>query len=124
MLQCAHLPSSLSGESLYKGLHAVICQHGGVVDELVVAVLLVLDGKAVWHQRVPMVELVEFHSNAVPVLELHPKKELWIELQAQVVATEMLDIVFNYDFDGLTWEEGKLWVHLLPRVKQAVFDLA
>lgn len=103
-----HLPGLLPGEGLHQGLHAVVGQHAGVVDELLVAVPLPADEEVVGHQRVPVVELVELHGDAVLVLELHPEDELGVELQPQVVPAEVLDVVLNDDLDGLPWEERRL----------------
>lgn len=55
----------------------------------------------------PVIELVELHRNAIPVLELLPKQQLRVKLEAQVVPTEVLDIVFNDDLNGLPWAEGE-----------------
>lgn len=60
----------LLGEGLHQCLHTVVHEHGGVVEELLVAVLLSLDDEGVGHQPMPVIELVELHRDAIPVLEL------------------------------------------------------
>lgn len=98
---------NLLGKGLHQCLHAVVHEHGGVVEELLVAVLLSLDDEGVGHQPVPVIELVELHGDAILVLELRPKQELGVELEAQVVPTEVLDIIFNNDLNGLPWAGEK-----------------
>lgn len=97
----------LLGKGLHQCLHAVVHEHGGVVEELLVAVLLPLDDEGVGHQPVPVIELVELHRDAIPVLELGPKQQLGVELEAQVVPTEVLDVVFNNYLNGLPWAGEK-----------------
>lgn len=76
-----------------------------VKHKLVVAVDLILDLKVVGHQRVPVIQSVEFRSNAVLVLEALTEEKLWVKLELEVVATQMLNVVLDHDFDGLTCEE-------------------
>lgn len=98
---------NLLGKGFHQCLHTIVQEHGGVVEELLVAVLFLLDDEGVRHQPVPVIELVELHRNAIPVLELLPKQQLRVKLEAQVVPTEVLDIVFNDDLNGLPWAEGE-----------------
>lgn len=49
----------------------------------------------------PVIELVELHRDAIPVLELRPKQQLGVELEAEEVPTEMLDVVFDDNLNGL-----------------------
>ena len=98
---------NLLGKGLHQRLHAVVHEHGGVVEELLVAVLFPLDDEGVGHQPVPVIELIELHCDAIPVLELRPKQQLGVELEAQVVPAEVLDIVFNDDLNGLPWAGGE-----------------
>lgn len=109
---------SLHGKGLCQGLHAIVHEHGGVVEELLVAVLLSLDGEGVGHQRVPVVELVELHRNAIPVLELLLKQQLRVELEVQEVPAEVLDVVLNDDLDGLPWAGGERRKHQRGRPPQ------
>lgn len=55
----------------------------------------------------PVIELVEFHRYAIPVLELCPEQQLGVKLEAQVVPAEVLNIVFNDDLNGLPWLRGR-----------------
>lgn len=55
----------------------------------------------------PVIELVELHRDAIPVLELRPKQQLGVKLEAQVVPAEVLDIVFDDDLNGLPWAGGE-----------------
>lgn len=109
---------SLHGKGLRQGLHAIVHKHGGVVEELLVAVLLSLDDEGVGHQRVPVVELVELHRNAIPVLELLLEQQLRVELEVQEVPTEVLDVVLNDDLDGLPWAGGERRKHQPGRPPQ------
>lgn len=100
-------PRSLLGKGLHQGLHAIVQEHGGVVEKLLVAVRFPLDDEGVRHQPVPVIELVELHRDAIPVLELPPEQQLGVKLEAQEVPAEVLDVVFNDDLDGLPWAGGE-----------------
>lgn len=63
---------------------------------------LVLDLKCVRHQRVPVVQCVELRCDAVLILELLAEEELGVKLKLEVVAAQVLNVVLNHDFDGLT----------------------
>lgn len=102
-----HHPRGLLGKGLHQGLHAIVQEHGGVVEKLLVAVLFPLDDEGVWHQPVPVIELVELHRDAIPVLELPPEQQLGVELEAEEVPAEVLHVVFNDDLDGLPWAGGE-----------------
>lgn len=85
--------------------------HGGVEDKLLVVVLHLFDVKRVGHQRVPVVQGVELRRDAVLVLETLVEEELWVELELEVVATEMLHVVLNHDLDGLTYRTNySIWL--------------
>lgn len=98
---------NLLGKGLHQRLHTVVHEHGGVVEELLVAVLLPLDDEGVGHQPVPVIELVELHRDAIPILELCPKQQLGVELEAEEVPAEVLDIIFNDNLNGLPWAGGE-----------------
>lgn len=87
-------------------LHQVadpILRHYGVVEEkLGVCKELVLDLKGVGHERMPVVQRVELRCNAVLVLETLAEEELGVKFKLEVVAAQVLNIVLNYNFDGLT----------------------
>lgn len=98
---------NLLGKGFHQRLHAVVQEHGGVVEELLVVVLFPLDDEGVGHQPMPVIELVELHRDAIPVLELRPKQQLGVKLEAEEVPTEVLDVVFNDDLNGLPWAGGE-----------------
>lgn len=98
---------SLPGKGLHQGFYTIVHEHGGVVEELLIAVLLSLDDEGVGHQPVPVVELVELHRNAIPVLELLLEQQLRVKLEAQEVPAEVLDVVLNDNLDGLPWAGGE-----------------
>lgn len=81
---------------------AVPSQYRVVKDELLVAVLLLLDVKTVRHQRVPVVQGVEFGCDAVLVLETLLEQQLRVKLELEVIAAQVLDVVFDYNLDGLS----------------------
>lgn len=66
------------------------------------AVDLVLDLKVVRHQRVPVIQSVEFRRDAVLVLKALTEEKLWVKLELEVVAAQVLNVVLDHDFDGLT----------------------
>lgn len=98
---------NLLGKGLHQCLHTVVHEHGGVVEELLIAVLLPLDDEGVGHQPMPVIELVELHRDAIPVLELCPKQQFGVELEAEEVPAEVLDIIFNDNLNGLPWAGGE-----------------
>lgn len=55
----------------------------------------------------PVIELVELHRDAIPVLELCPKQQFGVELEAEEVPAEVLDIIFNDNLNGLPWAGGE-----------------
>lgn len=77
-------------------------EDGVVVEELFEVVLLLFDLKGVRQQRVPVIECVEFSCNAVLVLELLVEKQLRVELEFEVVATQVLHVVFDHNLDSLS----------------------
>lgn len=102
----AYPAGALAREGIHQGLDPVVRQHGGVEQELLIAVLLGTHPEGVWHERVPVVQLVELHGDAVAVLELGAKQQLRVELQLQEVATQLLHILLNHNLDGLPWDRG------------------
>ena len=54
-----------------------------------------------------MVQLVELHGDAVAVLELGPEQQLWVELEPQEVAAQLLHVLLYHNLDGLPWGEGR-----------------
>lgn len=76
-------------------------EDGVVVQELLVVVLLVFDLEAVRQQGVPVIECVEFGCDAVLILELLVEQQLRVELEFEVVATQVLHIVFDHNLDSL-----------------------
>ena len=68
----------------------------GVEDEVADVVHGAADVELVGHQRVPVVEVVELHVDAVLVLERLAEQHLGLEHQLEVVVTQMLHIVHNH----------------------------
>lgn len=97
-----YLASDLPGEGVHNLLNAVVCEDGGVVEKLLVRQLVSVDDKGVGHQRVPVVEVAELQSDAVPVLEVGIEEQGGIELQLQHVAAEVLHVLLDHYFYGLT----------------------
>lgn len=75
-----------------------------VKDELFVAVLLLLDVKTVGHQWVPVIQGVEFGCDAVLVLEMLLEQQLWVKLELEIIAAQVLDVVFDHNLDGLSYK--------------------
>lgn len=98
----SHPSSDLLGERLHQGADAVFGHHRRVEDKLLVVVLGPFDVERVGHQRVPVVQAVELRRDAVLVLEALVEEELGVELELEVVATEMLHVVLDHNLDGLT----------------------
>ena len=88
-------------ECLNKCFHSIVGQNGRIKDELGVLDLVAVDVEAVWHERVPVVEVVELQRDSVLVLEPGIEKKFWVKLQVQQIPTQVLDIVFNHNPDGL-----------------------
>lgn len=80
----------------------MLCHYGVVEEKLGVCIDLVLDLKRVRHQRVPVVQRVELRCDAVLILEPLAEEELRVKLKLQVVAAQVLNVILNHDFDGLT----------------------
>lgn len=79
--------------------------HDRVIeDKLFVAVLLLLDVKTLRHQWVPVVEGVEFRCDAVLILETFLEQQLWVKLELEVVAAQVLHVVFDHNLDGLSYK--------------------
>lgn len=97
-----YLASDLPGEGGHNLLDAVVREDGGVVEELLVRQLVSVDDEAVGHERVPVVEVAELQSDAVPVLEVGIEEQGGVELQLQHVAAEVLHVLLDHYFDGLT----------------------
>lgn len=83
---------------------AVPSHYRVVEDELFVAVLLLLDVKTVGHQWVPVVQGVEFRCDAVLVLETLLEQQLRVKLEIEVIAAQVLHVVFDHNFDGLSYK--------------------
>lgn len=75
-----YLASDLPGEGVYNLLNAIVCEDGGVVDELLVWQLVSIDDEAVGHQRVPVVEVAELQRDTIAVLEVGIEEQGRIEL--------------------------------------------
>lgn len=54
-----------------------------------------------------MVKVVELHGDAVTVLELLFEEQRGVKLQLEFIIAQLLDVLFNYDFNRLTWETKK-----------------
>lgn len=85
----------------------MVHQYGGVEQELLIAVVLGAHREGVGHERVPVVEMVELQGDAVLVLELDAEQQLWVELELQEVAAQLLHVLLDDDLDGLPWEQGQ-----------------
>lgn len=75
-----------------------------IEDKLFVAVLLLFDVKTVRHQWVPVVERVEFRGDAVLILETFLEQQLWVKLELEVIAAQVLHVVFDHNLDGLSYK--------------------
>lgn len=80
----------------------MIGEDGSVEDKLLVGVDLLLDVEVIGHEWVPVVECVKLRGNTILVLELLIEEQLRVKLELEVVATQVLHIVFDDNFDGLT----------------------
>lgn len=49
-----------------------------------------------------MVEVAELQGDSIAVLETCIEEQLWVKLQVQHVATQVLHILFYYNVDDLT----------------------
>lgn len=61
-----------------------------------------MDLESVRQKRVPVVESVELSCDSVLVLKPLVEQQLGIELEFEVVATQVLHIVLNNDLDCLS----------------------
>lgn len=77
-------------------------EDGVVVEKLFESVLLVFNVEGVRQQRMPVIECVEFRGNAVLILELLVEKQLWVELEFEVVTAQVLHVVFDHYLDRLS----------------------
>lgn len=102
----AYPASALAREGVHQGLDPIVHEHGGVEQELLVAVVLGAHLEGVGHERVPVVELVELHGDTVAILELGAEQQLGVKLQPQEVAAQLLHVFLNHNLDGLPWEGG------------------
>lgn len=72
----------------------------------------------------PVVQGVELRCDAVLVLEALVEEQLGIKLEFEVIATQMLHIVFNHNLDGLTYRINVPMVYMilgtfkLPHIKK------
>ena len=73
-----------------------------IVHEIIQGVRHPRDPKNIWHERVPVIEEVEFQVDTVIILEGHAKEYLWIVDESEVVAGKMLDVVFNHYLNCFT----------------------
>lgn len=103
----AYPASALAREGIHQGLHPMVHQHGGVEQELLIAVVLGAHREGVGHERVPVVEMVELQGDAVLVLELDTEQQLWVKLELQEVAAQLLHVLLDDNLDGLPWEQGQ-----------------
>lgn len=79
--------------------------HDRVIeDELFVAVVLLFNVKTVRHQWVPVVQGVEFRCDAVLILETFLEQQLWVKLELEVIAAQVLHVVFDHNLDGLSYK--------------------
>lgn len=78
-----------------------MCEHRRVEEELWVGELVPVDEEAVRHQGVPVVQVAELQSDAVPVLERGVKQEGRVKLQMQQVSTEVLHVLLYHYAYGL-----------------------
>lgn len=77
-------------------------ENGVVVEKLFEVVLLVLDVKGVGQQRMPVIKYVELCRDAVLVLELFAEEQLGVKLEFEMIAAQVLHIVFYHNLDGLS----------------------
>lgn len=103
----AYPASALAREGVHQGLHPMVHQYGGVEQELLIAVVLGAHREGVGHERVPVVEMVELQGNAILVLELGAEQQLWVELELQEVAAQLLHVLLDDDLDGLPCEQSQ-----------------
>lgn len=81
---------------------AVFQHYRVVVEELLESVLLVMYLESVRQKWVPVVESIEFSCNSVLVLKSLVEQQLRIELEFEVVATQVLHVVLNNNLDCLS----------------------
>lgn len=112
-LKSSYPSGNLIGERLHQVADAVLSHDRSVEDKLLVAVICLLNVETIRHQRVPVIKGVELRCNAVLVLEALVKEQLRIKLQFEVIATEMLHVVLNHDFDGLTCQMRNVTVYTM-----------
>lgn len=101
----AYPPSYLFSEGLNQAVDAIVSQHRRVEEKLLVIVGFVLDVKYIWHKRVPVVKGVELRCDPVLVLETFTEEKFRIKFELQVVAAQMLHVIFDYDFDRLACKD-------------------
>lgn len=83
--------------------------YGVVVEELLESVLLVMDLKSVRQKWVPVVQSIEFSCNSVLVLKTLVEQKLRIKLQFEVVATQVLHVIFNNYLDRFScWRINRI----------------
>lgn len=51
----------------------------------------------------PVVQGVELGCDAVLVLEALVEQQLWVKLELEVIAAEVLHVVFYHNLDGLSY---------------------
>lgn len=115
-----YLSSRLPRESVHQLLHAVVHEDGGVVQELGVWDFISVNEKAVWHQRVPVVEMAELQGDAVSVLETHVEEQGGVIGQLQMVATQVLHVLLYNDVDYLTWEQEIISVKVIKTNEKVI----
>lgn len=89
-------------ERVHQLVNAVVREDGRVKEKLRVRHFISIYEEAVRHQRMPVVQLAELQCDSVSILEGSVKQQRWIKLQLQHVATEVLYILLDHDFDRLT----------------------
>lgn len=95
--------SNLLRERIHKVVDAMLSHYRGVEDKLLVVIFFLFNVKCIGHQRVPVVQGVEFRCNAVLVLKALVEQQFWVKLELEVVAAKVLHVVFDHDLDGLSY---------------------
>ena len=51
--------------------------------------------QGIGHERMPMIEMIEFHVNAIVVLEIGAFQQTRFVLQLELVAAQVMQVVFD-----------------------------
>ena len=97
-----HFSSLLFCEGIHQLVHPMLHWNLGVKQKLFDVVHCSTDVEIVWHQRVPMVQVVEFHWDSVWILEWFSEHQLWFEEQFEIVIAQMLNVILNNNLDCFT----------------------